>query len=247
MIELDTIYNKDCIEGMKELHDSCVNLVLTSPPYNIGKTLTHGKKSVDIGYDDTRDDYFGFLCNAIDEMIRVSKQYVFLNIQPLANNKTDIYRIFGKYAYKIKEVIIWHKKRSPPQINSSCLRPNFEYIICFDKKTPEKRAFDGIDFGHKGLHKTCWDGQINDLFYNENFDSKNHHAIFPIWLPRRIIELFSKENDVVLDPFMGCGTTAVACKQLNRRYIGFEIDKSHYDVAVKRLDGAPERVSDWFD
>ncbi len=226
----------DCIEGLKLLEKDSVDITITSPPYNLGEKIFRRRNINKVGYADNleEEEYFNFINGVIKELIRVTKTYVFFNIQPVSGNKKTIFRIIGKYADNLKEIIIWHKKRSAPPRNSSVLSHNYEFILIFEKNFPEKRSYI-FDFGNQGKLKTCWLGEINDLFYKESFNVDGHCAIFPIWLPRKIIKNFSKIGDIVLDPFMGSGTTALVCKQQQRNFIGFEIDNRFIDISKKRL------------
>jgi len=239
MLELNKIYNMDCLEGLKQLDNDCVDLVVTSPPYNMGGTMLPGPSALgkrkEISYDDklTSNEYFDFLHKVINELFRVTKSYIFFNIQPLSGNKGVIWKLFGEYNEEIKEVIIWHKKRAPPHPSKFVLRHNYEFIIVFDKKHPKKRSYLGLN---NPTESTCWDGEPNDLFYRDRFNADGLGAIFPLWIPVRVINGFTKEGDLILDPFMGSGTTAVACKQLHRRFIGFEISPDYCSIAQKRLD-----------
>lgn len=231
------IINKDCLEILPTFKDNEFKLVVTSPPYNMQKSNSHGKV-VDVGYADNlgEDEYFEFLKKVITECIRVSK-YTFFNIQAISGNRKAVYRLIGEFHDSIKEIVIWKKSRYPPAINENVLSHNFEYVIIFGKSEDcLLRAFKDIKFNRNGKQNTCWEGEINDLFYKESFNLEEHHAIFPIWLPRRIIDWFSKEGDKVLDPFAGCGTVGVVCKQKNRDFVGIEIDSSFCDIAKNRLE-----------
>ena len=244
-MELNKIYNKDCIQGLSEMKDNFVDITVTSPPYNLGSKIFRRRDINSVGYEDNMDEekYFLFLKEVIKQLIRVTKNYVFFNIQPTSSNKRTVYRLIGEFSDCLKEVLIWHKKRSPPCINSNVLNHNYEFILVFDKNNPNTRSYL-FDFGHKGELKTCWFGEINDLFYKESFNVDGHCAIFPIWLPRKIIHNFSKEDEIVLDPFSGCGSVALCCQQMNRKYIGFEIIPEFIDITNKRLN--QKSVSDFW-
>lgn len=244
-MEINHIYCGDCLEIMRELPNDTIDYIITSPPYNMGgsikckNVLTQRKK---IGYKDkrTEEEYYNFLRSAINEMLRITKFWVFFNIQPLSKNKRVIFKLIGTYYDKIKEIIIWHKKRCPPSIREEVLSHNFEFIFVLSKDDAKCRSFKGVNFRNNNFGEyrrgaTCWLGEINDLFYKDRFSVEGIGAIFPIWLTRDIIRIFSKENEIILDPFLGSGTTAVACVELGRKYIGIEINPKYCKIAEQRI------------
>jgi len=91
---------------------------------------------------------------------------------------------------------------------------------------------------------TCWEGEQNDLFYKDSFNVDGLGAIFPRWLPTKIIENFTKKDDIILDPFSGAGTTALVAKELGRRYIGFEIESKNFDISKDRVSKL-SLIDDW--
>ena len=114
----------------------------------------------------------------------------------------------------------------------------FEFIVCFtNPESAKKRTFEHAFFNNREK------GQLNlNVIHGNsasikelNTDKGENKAIFPQYLVRWFLLKFSKENELILDPFMGSGTTALVCKQLNRNYIGFEIDKKQIEVSNKRL------------
>lgn len=250
MIKTNQIYNIDCREGLKKLNNNSIDHVITSPPYNLQSVVTAGpsalgkRKKIDYKDNLTDDEYYKFIDEILKELIRVTKKYIFFNIQPVSGNKKTIWRIFGNFQDKIKEVIIWKKTRFPPSINKSVLSHNYEFIIVFDKNEPEKRSFSGLELSRKREMTTCWEGEPNDLFYKDSFNKEGLGAIFPRWLPTKIIKNFTKEGEIILDPFMGSGTTAVVAKELKRKYIGFEKDNKNYKISKERVNKFT-LIDDW--
>ncbi|HIP90242.1 MAG TPA: site-specific DNA-methyltransferase [Candidatus Nanopusillus sp.] len=230
----------DCLEVLHKMSTDSVDIVLTSPPYNMGKIVKYSKREnssrYDIGYKDNlkKEEYYEFLWRFINDSLRVAKKYVFLNIQPLSNNKEVVYRIIGDFSKYIKDIVIWHKTRYPYPIQKNTLATAYEFIIIFDKNNPDKRSFGDIE-DLKGL-PNVWVGEPNDALYKEKFHYKNLGAIFPIWLPRKIISTFTKEYDTVLDPFLGSGSTMLACLELNRNCIGIEKNPEFIEVCKRRLN-----------
>jgi DNA modification methylase len=228
MLEINKIYNEDCLEGMKKLDDDSISIVITSPPYNVGgKYINFKDKSCYC-------DYYIFIRNTLDELLRVTKNYIFLNFAILEDNKETYLQIMANYRENIKEFFIWAKDSAQPN-NSNICRTGFEFIICFTKKEMAiSRNFEIMN--KKNISNTLVKGS------NKENKLKNHQAYFPLWLPEFFISNFSVENDLVLDPFMGSGTTAVACKRLKRNYIGFDIEKEYCDYAFKRIENVPLKL-----
>ena len=235
-MQINKIEIIDCIEGMKKLENDSVHISITSPPYNVGNSV---RGNLYNEYNDslTPEQYKKFIYSVIDELIRVTKHYVFFNFQILSNNKNVYLDMLSDYKHNIKDTIIWHKKQVQPSIDQHILNSAFEFIIVFSKKEfCEKRSFERCFFDNRKK------GQLNNnVIYgnnsaNERFNGRDEHgAIFPVYLVKEILKRFSQENDLILDPFMGTGTTAVSSRQLNRNYIGFEINERYYNIAKQRL------------
>jgi len=227
-MEINKIYNEDCIEGMKKLKDWEVSISVTSPPYNVGGKYLHFKDK------SCYCDYYIFIRNVLDELLRVTKNYVFFNFAILENNKDAYLKLMSNYHENIKEIFIWAKPSSQPN-NAKVCRTGFEFIVCFARKEIAKtRSFD--IFNTPNVSNTIIKGA------NKENKLKNHEACYSLWLPEFFISNFSNIGDLVLDPFMGSGTTAVACKRLSRNYIGFEIEKEYYDYSIKRIKNVPSKL-----
>ena len=225
----DVIYNGDCIQGLKRLPDNSVDIVVTSPPYNIGGSIHHNKNMYN-NYDDnlSDDEYLNFIRECLNELLRVTKYYVFFNFQILSNNKNSYLEILHIFKENIKEFFIWAKPNPAPGVQPGLFANGFEFIICFSKFDVNGRTFK---------HHYTKQGKLsNTIIQKTNKDFVDgHFACFGKWLPKFFVESFTKENDIVLDPFMGSGTTAKACYELNRRFIGFELDLEYCEIARKRL------------
>ena len=103
-MEIDAIYNEDCIEGMKKIADESCDVGFTSPPYNRIRNDTYEF------YDDTLCDYYGLLTNATNELLRICKKQVIVNIQMNHYNKADVCKYIGTYSQNIKGIVVWNKK-----------------------------------------------------------------------------------------------------------------------------------------
>ena len=248
--ELNKIYNENCIDGMSKMPDKCVDITITSPPYNLGKALGVGGIDVYEGYNDDLkvDDYYFFIKKSVSEMIRVTKYHVFFNFQKLSNNRSAFNQLLYDFKDKIKEEFIWAKTNPPAPIHQYVVSSGFEYIICFSNEDCSVRNFKYCNFDNR--QRTSGKMGIvtvsNCIIEKTNMDNRHDgiHACFPLWLPTYFIKYFSKENDIIFDPFMGSGTTAVIAKKLKRRFFGFEIDKNRCEYANNRISSLPE--SGWF-
>lgn len=232
----------DCLERMKEIPDGSVDLVLTSPPYNMNLRISNGKyvsrqivKELSTKYDDYDDnlpmgDYFSLLKNIVSECLRVS-DLVFFNIQPLTGNKPALYRLIGEYHDKIKELIVWDKVNAQPAIGQSVLNSQFELIIVFQNSKPESRAFKSATF-KRGTLSNVWSVK------RERQPIKGLGAAFPSELARTVIENFSEPGQTILDPFLGSGTTGIEAVKSGRNFIGIELSQARLDAATQRIIGS---------
>lgn len=209
----DVIYNMDCFVGMKDLQDKSIDYVFTSPPYNRKRNDKYKL------YDDTIVDYYQFLVKVVDELLRVCKNHVFFNIQTNYYNRQDVYKLIGNYSDKIQNVIVWEKS-NPMPANGFNITNAFEYIIVFGDKPL------------KGKH-TYIKNHITTSVNTRTM--KQHKAIMNSEVANWVFDSFIPSDTLVLDPFMGSGTTAVVAKSHECRYLGYEIVKEYYSIALDRL------------
>lgn len=206
-MELDVIYNQDCLEGMKSLPDKCIDLIITDPPY--GKKADKGTN----GFGAAKNrQYTGNWDSKIpekeifDEMFRIAKNVI----------------IFGAnyFAHQLPPSVCWLFWDKKGDIAFQNPFADGELIYTTFKK-PIKR----IVFKQQG-------------FITDSKDVRQHPTQKPSELVQMLIEQYSNEGDIILDPFLGSGTTAVASVRTNRHYIGYEIDDHYFDIACERLDDA---------
>jgi len=242
----------DCLERMKDIPDGSVDMVLTSPPYNMNLRIRNGKycsrqivKEISTkykNYDDnlSMEEYFYFNVNVLNECLRVS-DLVFYNVQFLTGNKPALFKLIGHFHEKMKEFIVWDKVNAQPAIAKNVLNSQFEVILVLQNSSPYSRAFNTAQFG-RGEMSNCWKIKRNTK------KVKDHGAVFPIELANLVVKNFTKENGVVLDPFMGSGTTGVACVNTNRDFIGIELDPEYFEIAQSRInDSDPgDTLEDFF-
>lgn len=178
-------------------------------------------KSIDIGHLSDGIDYAIF-----DEFKRVMKK-VNLFIWCSKLQLIDILNYWGKD--NNYEVLVWVKTNPTPQTNNVWL-PDIEYCLYFREKGVKLN--DGYDIKSK-----WYQAPINKA----DKDLYDHPTIKPLDLVKKHLLHTTQENDIVLDTFIGSGTTAVACKELKRNYIGFELDETYYKIAVDRINGVSQQ------
>lgn len=233
-------FQGDCRELLKDLKDQSVDLVVTSPPYNMNLRIRNGKycsrqivKGISTKYANYADnlpmeEYFKFNDEVIAELLRVS-DLVFYNVQFLTGNKPALFKLIGKYADNLKEFIVWDKVNAQPAIGNGVMNSRFEVLLVFQNSKPESRRFEQAQF-ERGTLENLW------AIKRGRKVNKQHGAVFPEELADRIICNFSKPGQVVLDPFMGTGTTGVSALKNSRRFIGFELDEGYYNDACGRIE-----------
>jgi len=236
---LNKVICGDCLEVMRGMDDNSVDLVVTSPPYN-KNGFRNGKKDTErssgkykrwdgakIDYDIFDDnmeenEYKNWQIQVLNEIYRILKDSgsLFWNHKVRRfENKADHPLIWAsKSKLKFYQQIIWDRGGGCDQNINYCT-PTTELILWFVKNKPQV-------FKNKIYLTEIW---------RMNFDISNHPAPFPKSLVERCLLLASKENDTILDPFLGSGTTCVAAKELGRRYIGIEISQKYVDIANRRL------------
>ena len=240
----DYIYNEDCIKTLKRMEDNSVDCVITSPPYNMNLRIRNGKycsrqivKELSTKYDGFSDnlpieEYYEFHSSVMIELLRVSK-VVFYNIQIVTGSKRSIFKMIGEFNENLKDIIVWDKGVAQPAMQKQVLNRRTELILVFESDYPISRQFRYANF-ERGTLSDIWEIKRGKKI------SKDHGAVFPEELVGKIIENFTKEGDVIYDPFMGTGTTAVVSKKMNRKYIGSELSKSYIEVSEQRLKNVGE-------
>lgn len=229
----------DCLEVMKTIPDGSVDLVVTSPPYNMNLRIRNGKycsrqivKEISTKYASFDDnlpmsDYFKFNKDVINECLRVS-DLVFFNVQILTGNKPALFKLMGEFHDKIKELIVWDKLNAQPAIGKNVLNSQFEILLVLQNSKPESRAFSQAQFD-RGAVSNLW-----GIRRGKKID-KSHGAVFPEELSDRVIENFSEPGQVVMDPFLGVGTAGVSAVKLGRKFIGIELDPEYFAIAQERI------------
>lgn len=236
-------------EQMTELPTNSIHLMVTSPPYNVGK---------DYDTNLSLKEYRQLLKNVFKETYRVLVpggraciNIANLGRKPYIPLHSFIIQDMHEIGYLMRGEIIWNKASSASpstawgtwlKANNPVLRDVHEYILIFCKDTftrhnlnKRKSTITREEFLE--LTKSVWS------FSAERASKVGHPAPFPVDLPFRLIQLYTFENDVVLDPFMGSGTTAIATIKTNRQYIGYDNNKKYCELSEKRINQYMQQVS----
>jgi adenine-specific DNA-methyltransferase len=245
------IYNLDCLEAMAILPDQSINLTVTSPPYNIGKEYENLLPL---------DDYINWCEKWITEVYRLTLydgafwlNLGYLSIKNRAKAIPISYLLWDKIPFYLIQEIVWNYGAGVA--GSKFFSPRNEKFLWY-VKNPEAYTFNLDDIRDPNVkypnQKKNGKIKVNPLGKNptdvwefpkvtsgQNRSSKErtaHPAQFPSAVIQRIITASSHENEIVLDPFLGSGTTAMVALDLNRLVIGFEIRQDYCDIAANRIE-----------
>ena len=244
-MDINKIYNMDCLEGLKQLEDNSIDCVITDPPYNIakkGKLIKVGDEITNtfnyFGHYDTyeKDEYLIFIEKIIKQLSRVCVNGANVLIFLGRDHVNIIEKIFIENDFKCKNTIAIIKNNPLPHFRKNGFRSGFELGLWLVKGEKPKI----FNFLSQEL-------MINYDNYTIGQKDSTHPNEKPLHIIKKYMKILSEKNNVVLDPFMGSGTTAVACKELGRNYIGFELSKEYCDIAEKRLSKVNnKKLNDWF-
>ncbi len=230
-----TIINDDCFNVLKEIPDHSIDLILTDPPYNIAQYSTGNMNfewRSEINNDLAEWDLVPINpADLVEEFKRI--------LSPTGNIFIFCsYNIIGEYhkafdpEFDTFQFMVWHKTNPVPNFRKSSFLNSCELIVsCWNKGHTWNFT------NQKDMHNFVECGICMGKERIKNDDGKNLHPTQkPIAILEKIIKLASNEGDVVLDCFHGVGSTAVAALNLNRKYIGIEIDKVYFDASKKRIE-----------
>jgi len=225
MLSLNTIHNMDCLNGLRQIADKSIDLIVTDPPYEITTSGAGIYKQADKQYvkelDFMKD---GFSEDILTELCRVMKK---VNLYMFCSQK-QIIPLLDYFVTKRKcnyNILTWHKTNPVPACGNKYLTDT-EFILFFREK--------GVKI--HGEFKTKFTYYVTPLNQKDKKLYK-HPTIKPLNIVRNLIINSSLEGDIVLDPFMGSGTTAVACQETGRNFIGFEMQQEYCEIAENRLRG----------
>ena len=233
-MRLNYIDNCDCLAGLKEIPDGSVDLVVTDPPYEIvaggaGGAFGANKRAYHVAYADLDGEKrvtAGIRCNGfnfavLDECCRVLKK---INVYVWCS-KLQVRKLLQYFEERgcVTDILAWHKTNPVPTCNNTYLSDT-EYLIFAREK--------GVKVYGSYATKKKWyvtpTNKADKVKYG-------HPTIKPLEIIRNVVINSTEPGAVVLDPFMGSGTTAVACRETGRNFIGFEIDPKYHAIALQRI------------
>ena len=249
-MELNTLYNENCLETMKRMPSGYVDMIITSPPYDDMKDYN--------GYT------FDFYATA-REMHRILKDggVIVWIVNDQTKNGSESGTSFKQALFfmnlglNLHDTMIWHKPNAFNFGSNLCYRQLFEYMFVFSKGRPKsihlihdvpnrcagqvvsggRKHTDGSRDPYRSVMKE-WKRRDNVWDVPVGTENVDFPAVFPLQMVKDHIVTWSDESDIVYDPFMGSGTTALACIQTKRQWIGSEISSEYCEKAEKRIMGA---------
>ena len=207
------LFQGDSLKLMKKMEANSFDFAFTSPPYNRKRNDKYEL------YDDTIDDYFSFLKEFTDELLRITKGYTIINIQKNYYNKADVFKYIGYYSEKIQEIIIWEKLNPMPASGCNITNAYEFFIVMGDKSLKANHSYTknhistSVNSKMPKIHKAVMKQEVSDWF----------------------IEEFTQPEDKVIDCFMGLGTTGISCKKFGRSFTGIELNEPYYEIAKNSL------------
>lgn len=221
---METLYLGDCMDIMKTIEDKSIDLVITDPPYKIetsgGGLYTQADKQYVKELNSMKD---GFSEDVLDELCRIMKK---INIYFFCSQK-QIIPLLDYFVKKKKcnwNLLTWHKTNPVPACGNKYLTDT-EFILFFREK--------GVKvYGNYNTKFTYYVTPLNQ----KDKKKYGHPTIKPQEILLNLVTNSSQEGDTVCDPFMGSGSTGVACKNLNRDFIGIEVDDNWYQIAQNRIN-----------
>ena len=254
------LINDDCLRVLPTLADKSVDLVITSPPYNIG--MNYNK------YQDKRNDYVNWLVKIFNECCRVLKDdgHLFLNISSGKDYPFTSYKVAENIDWKLQNNIIWAKAveidnqvrgYTTPHQSNRYLINGWEHLFHFTKdgNTKIDVEWSSVPFNKdynnyerqvkrtgKNWRKTthCWHftykSKATKEITKQIVGEKKHPAIFPEKLVEKCVKVSGLKKGVILDPFLGTGTTGLVALKYSLDFIGMEIDLDYFNFARERLN-----------
>ena len=248
---LNTIIEGSC-ENMKDIPNNSLHLMITSPTYNVSKEYDN---------DLSLNEYLDLLKNCFTETYRVlvNGGRACINIanvgrKPYIPLSDYVSKIMIEIGFNMRGEIIWNKSAgagistawgSFQSASNPILRDVHEYILIFSKGNYKReRDKNEKEFRHDNITKEEFIEWTKSIWTMNPESAKRigHPAPFPEELPNRLIKLFSFTNDIVIDPFMGSGTTAIAAIKNSRNFVGYEINEEYINLANNRIENLKEKT-----
>jgi DNA modification methylase len=227
----------DCTSS--EIRDRLMNkevaaILFTSPPYNLGVGIEEIKAGKTSKYKEDEDvaDQGAYLqlLDRIHNLWLPHVCYSFINLQLVAGNKLAVLEWLFNWRHNFADLMIWDKGHAPPAMTENVMDSRFELIAIFKEEQPANRKVGTKKF--RGVLPNVYSGPPQ----RKNEYSGIHNATFPVHLPLFIITSFTNVGDSVTDPFLGTGTTLVACEETGRSCFGVELEPEYCELAIQRWE-----------
>ena len=220
------LLNKDCIQGMRELANNSIDCVIADPPYNVSRETnfkTLGDRSMDFGEWDKDFELYKF----IQELPRVLKENSNVVIFNSWENLESLANLMRANNIVVKRCLVLNKSNPAPFNRDRLFVNDVEFAlwgVYNSKNKPTKWIFN-----RQEKYEKC--------VINTTVQSRKYHPTMKdINVIEKLLMILSNKGDTILDPFSGSGTTAIACINNNRNFIGFELDKDYYDISLDRIE-----------
>ena len=231
-MELNKIHNEDCLIGMEDISNESVDAIITDPPYIIARENrfeTMGRYGIDFGEWDKEFDLISWISLAIKKLKKGGNVVIFTDWKKISY----IIEELEKNNIEIKDLIRIEKSNPIPRNRDRRFITDYEVAI-YGVKKGSKWTFNRLSEKYeRPLIKTAITPKSQKI-------GKGHPTQKPLYVMEWLVERLTKKRDIVLDPFMGSGTTAIACINTNRNYIGFELDEEYYETSIKRINNHVE-------
>jgi DNA modification methylase len=235
-LELNAIYNMDCVVGMKQFAKQNVtaDLIVADPPYVISrpsnfatmKDRKNARTGTDFGDWDTEFDNKPWLKAAYEILKPGGALLLFNDFKKI----TELIQSAEKIGYTFKDVLVWEKSNPMPRNRDRRYVPSLEMILWFVKNPKKKWTFNRQS-------KTYQSPVLKFASESGGAFKRYHPTQKPVKLLETLIKIHSEKGETVLDPFMGSGATAIAALETGRKYLGFELDEGYYQTLTKRIAG----------
>lgn len=233
-----TLYHGDCRELLPTIGK--VSAIITSPPYNMRTRIRNGEYTeretaahFSKKYSEFHDampigEYYDFHRSVIQSSLEIAP-IAFFNFQIVTGSKEAWFKLIGNFAESIKDVVVWDKGEGQPAMHEAVLNRAHELILILESGKNKGRQFQQCYFD-RGTMPDIW-----RLGRGGSGEVSGHGATFPLELPSKIIQGWTKIGDTVCDPFGGSGTTGRAAKDLGRKCILIEREERYCEIAAKRM------------
>lgn len=222
------LYNGDSLEIMNKMEKESVDVIITDPPYNISRDnnfKTMGRAGIDFGEWDKDFDLISWIEIAQPLLKRGGNIVIFNDWK----NMTNITKALEENGFEIKDLIRWEKTNPMPRNRDRRFITDYEVAVWAVKKGA-KWTFNRIDESYERPEIKC------GITPKSEKKLGSHPTQKPIAVMEWLVQRLTNEDDLVLDPFTGCGSTGIACLKSNRKFVGIELDKDYFDIAKNRIE-----------